>query len=542
MRDLLIFLSLILAGNSAFPQPIGYQNIFVTDSARTYKPKAHPGDRLYYRPLEIDLWYPATTPGPDPPIRYGEYLSLLEQRSNRFQNDTVFTNLTAETVQYLCAGLDIPDTTLLTRLKTSSYRNTQPENRSFPLIIYLCSYNGISYENINLFEYLVGHGYTIACITSVGRYPGNMTTDPADLLEQVQDAVFTLRYLANRRGITNAGIGLIDTANIGLIGYSWGGLAAITLAMKINAKAIVSLDGSERHYYGASKVEDSNFNRLRTAPFFQPDNIHAPYAYLESGNKQADRPTDSIFNPLPLPGQIRSIRFPDAEHEDFSCLPLLAAHIGGIDSTHLDRYIRFSLDFFDRYVKDRSDVFPAADSSIIFLDKKSARLSEVTVTSKPPRSKRLGNTTRSKFMSVGFPLRSPGTEMGVKINLGSHPKRLKTFNFNISGSRIDSAIFQFHIYSLGTDTPKNILKREVFLPIGKRTGAYSIDLASQKLVLKGDILVSLQLVRNLSTGPDPGVLFFSAGLLNSATWRRPASRGDWKKAGGIGIGFNIDVQ
>jgi hypothetical protein len=41
---------------------------------------------------------------------------------------------------------------------------------------------------------------------------------------------------------------------------------------------------------------------------------------------------------------------------------------------------------------------------------------------------------------------------------------------------------------------------------------------------------------------DDGALFFSAGFLNSATWRRETSQGNWKKATGIGIGFNLDVQ
>jgi hypothetical protein len=29
---------------------------------------------------------------------------------------------------------------------------------------------------------------------------------------------------------------------------------------------------------------------------------------------------------------------------------------------------------------------------------------------------------------------------------------------------------------------------------------------------------------------------------NSATWRRSTSQATWKKAAGIGVGFNIEVQ
>ncbi|HEY4111069.1 carboxypeptidase-like regulatory domain-containing protein [Puia sp.] len=606
---------LLLTTGVSSAQQVGYRSIALTDSTRRYCPGAHPGDRLYYRPLELDCWYPAAAVTTTP-IRYGAFLQLLEQRANRFQKDTAYNGLAAETAQYLCAGLKIPDTAILTQLPTQSYDGAEPIRKPFPLILYLCSYNGMSYEDIPLFESLAAHGYIVACITSVGRYPGNMTTDPGDLLEQVADAAFALRYFRQT--------GLTDTTHTGIIGYSWGGPAAVTLAMHMPVTAILSLDGSEWHYYGDSREEDRDFDRLRAAPYFHREDFHIPYAYLESDNKQSDHPADSIFNPHPT----KYLRYPNTTHEDFSGLRVLTPK-------SKQPWLPFAIGWFDHYLKGRSFQLPADSTypvvrtapkngtvisakiidgedkaplafvnvgipgknlgtvtgdqglftlpidpglandsltlsmvgyqpqniplkalpGIIQLHRTNTMLTDVVVIGRTRKPRKLGNTTTSRFMSVGFPLRFLGAEIGVRIKLGRQPVKLKSFHCNVSDSRVDTALFRLNIYSLEKGTPQNVLHQNIFLPIGKRTGDYTVDLNRQNLVLKGDILVSLELIRGAppaaapgapgpaaSASAQPGALFFSASFLHSATWRRPTSQAHWKKAGGIGVGFNVEAQ
>jgi dienelactone hydrolase len=323
---------------------VGYQNIFCIDSSRMYKPGSSADNKLHYRPLEIDLWYPAVSIGSEPVIEYGEFLQLLQQRSNRFQDDTVYKSMTTELLQYLCSGLDIADTFKLSHLKTVSYRNAKPVAQQFPLIIYMCSFNGMSYENIRLLENLAEHGYVVASVTSVGRYPGNMSTDPADLLEQEKDGLYTIEELRKKDNV--------DPGNVGVIGYSWGGLAGLLLAMNTDkVSAILSLDGSEMHYYGESAEEDKDFNQLRASPYFNLENIRVPYTYLGSGDKESGREVDSIFN-IPS-AQKRYIHFPGTEHEDFSCFPALAAQLAttkrnGADVKQLEA---FPVYYFDRWLK-----------------------------------------------------------------------------------------------------------------------------------------------------------------------------------------------
>jgi BAAT / Acyl-CoA thioester hydrolase C terminal len=255
---------------------VGYTNIITIDSGRIYKQNTSIGTKLHFRPIEIDFWYPAIEPITTLPAQYGYFLNLLQQRSNRFQDDTVYNEMTTGLVAYLSSNLNISDTSKLIHLPTVSYANATPFSERSPLIVYLCSYNGMSYENVALFEWLAAHGYLIACITSVGRYPGNMSTRLPDLMEQVADADFAIRYLTAGKQA--------DTTRIGVIGYSWGGLAALILTMNSpNIKCLLSLDGSELHYYGDSKDEDRDFDQIINSSYCQARKLSVPYSYLESG-------------------------------------------------------------------------------------------------------------------------------------------------------------------------------------------------------------------------------------------------------------------
>jgi pimeloyl-ACP methyl ester carboxylesterase len=610
----------------------------MTDSSRTYKPGTQAGAHLHYRPLEIDLWYPATAPAsatnsaPETAIEYGQFLRLLQDRSNRFQDDTIYREMTSELLGSLCAGLHIADTSALTRLKTISHEDAIPVHRRFPLIIYMCSFNGMGFENIHLFENLASHGYVVASITSVGQYPGNMSTDPADLMEQVEDGLFTIRRLKYCPDV--------DPDRIGVIGYSWGGPAALLLSMNTpDVKAVLSLDGSEMHYYGESATEDSDFDRLRQSPAFSIERLHAAYTYLESSDKQADRQVDSIFNIFPLLAvPHRYIRFPETKHEDFSSLPSLAAQLNDVHGHYrLNPFDKFTLYYFDRQLKDQPSglstylagiwrqqgdsnyhivkapgpaivisgrVFDARDKAPLayvnvgipgkhngtvtrrdggftlaigvamtrdsiqfsmagyrhvttsidrllhpkrslsfFLEEKVTDLQEVMVTSRAPVTRRLGNRSTSKSVSIGFPMRYLGAELGIRIRLGRRPVSLRSFTFNVSASRLDTAIFRLNICSFNKGViSEDRLERNILVPVGKSVGPHTVDLSGYHLTMSGDILVSLELIEGASSGSTPGVLYLSAGFLNTATWRRATSQAAWKKAPGIGVGFNIVVR
>jgi hypothetical protein len=139
-------------------------------------------------------------------------------------------------------------------------------------------------------------------------------------------------------------------------------------------------------------------------------------------------------------------------------------------------------------------------------------------------------------------MRFLGAEIGVRMSLGKHPRRLEKFHCHVSDTRIDSAVFRLNIYRMVNGNPENILQQNILLSIGKAPGEYTVDLSGLNLVLSGDILVSLELLRAYPPSSQSGAVYFSAALFNSGTWHRQTSQAELKKAPGIGVGFNIEVR
>jgi hypothetical protein len=57
----LLFLFISTFGNAQkeISYNAGFKTIHLIDSSRSYKPDTGQNDKLHYRPLDIDLWYPS---------------------------------------------------------------------------------------------------------------------------------------------------------------------------------------------------------------------------------------------------------------------------------------------------------------------------------------------------------------------------------------------------------------------------------------------------------------------------------------------------
>jgi dienelactone hydrolase len=94
-------------------------------------------------------------------------------------------------------------------------------------------------------------------------------------MEQVNDAVTGTNVLKQNPNI--------DFNRIGIVGYSWGGLAGAILAGKIpGVNCLVSLEGSEFHHYGNAKDENADFDAIRNGEDFMNIHLSIPYLRLES--------------------------------------------------------------------------------------------------------------------------------------------------------------------------------------------------------------------------------------------------------------------
>jgi len=325
---------------------VGYQVISFVDSSRTYRPNVVESDPLYFRPIDIDLWYPAQPVSSDSTLRFGYYLQLLQDRANFYSAPQKFDSLPMTIAKSFCDGFGCSRPGLLLQNPTKTFKQAKPVSKRFPLVLYLASFGSMGYENHLLFESLVSKGYIVASVNSIGRYPGDMTMKNADLMEQVRDA----DQILNRLKQDNR----VDTSRIGVLCYSWGGMAGAILAMqRHDIDAIVSLDGSEVHHYGYSKSEDKDFEYTINTPFFKKAVLSVPYLRLESNPQPKTSKKDSTYNFLSrIKATKRVVKIDSAGHQDFSSLSTVVRSSGKCSLPKVYHTISaFTISHFNKYLK-----------------------------------------------------------------------------------------------------------------------------------------------------------------------------------------------
>ncbi|RFS17376.1 S9 family peptidase [Emticicia sp. C21] len=308
---------------------VGFKTIHITDKTRKYKHGVDSSNALYYRPIDIDIWYPAKDSLSGSLIRFGDYLNLFEQRANFYTASTHADGLAMKFAKMLSEGFQCSDSISLLNLPTQTYKNAKAIEKNFPVIVYMASYNGMGYENYLLFETLVRKGFIVVGVNSIGRFPGDMTMKKEDAMEQVNDALASVKYLETYSNI--------KFNNIAVMGYSWGGLTGALVAGKIpNVKCIVSLEGSEVHHYGYAKEEDADFDSILHSLDFQKMSLKNPYLRFESSPINQKPSKDSVSNFLEKVSEDYLIlKVDSAEHSDFSAYPSSVKSSGNCKNSQL---------------------------------------------------------------------------------------------------------------------------------------------------------------------------------------------------------------
>ena len=337
----------------------GFKTIHIVDKPRIYKPTTDTADYLHYRPIDLDIWYPADSSTADTTLAVHDLLRLLEQRADYYTASDAGDGMAAQLAQFFCDGFKCSDSTKLLRFKTESVQNAIASNGKFPLIIYMTAFNGMSYENFTLFEALVKKGFVVVSISSIGRFPGDMTMKKADLMQQVDDAVTALNVLKQDQNI--------DFNKIGIVGYSWGGLAGAILAGKIpGVNCLVSLEGSEFHHYGNAKEENADFDTIRNSDDFKNIDLAIPYLRLESSPSTQPDKIDSIYNFSANHAHNAQIFTIDsAQHEDFGCFSVIVRESGSC--TVNQRYssaLKLTVAFLQNHLKNENSFSNTVEQEI----------------------------------------------------------------------------------------------------------------------------------------------------------------------------------
>ena len=315
------------------------------DSSRTFDTTS-PNAPMHYKPVRIDLFYPSDEKPVKPALIYGDIMDMYEQRMDYYTSIDSCKKVSAQLAKMFAEYLHVDSASKLLNIKTEIFKDLELPSKKFPLIIYASSMNGSSWENSFLYDSLAHHGYVVAVISSVGKFPGYMS-GATDMEEQVNDILYAIKKMKS--------FDFIDSNKIGLLSWSLGGTAIAKAAMiSADVKCLLSYDGTEIHYFGFDTAWDAQYKQIMQIPPYKPEAITVPYMYLSS---EHPKKIDSVYV---YPNFISSkekyfVKFIDAIHENFSSLPVLAktadTALKNIDSGRSEIIIKLTTTFFDQYLK-----------------------------------------------------------------------------------------------------------------------------------------------------------------------------------------------
>jgi hypothetical protein len=204
-----------------------------------------------------------------------------------------------------------------------------------------------------------------------------------------------------------------------------------------------------------------------------------------------------------------------------------------LDSIYNNDSVRFSV------VGYESQAFPVRrlreiPDKTVYLNPQEFYLPEINVVYTKPREIRLGYPVTSDALRSGFSNNDLGSELGVIINARKRV-RLKDLNLDVGVCTYDSVSYRVNIYQVVNHAEfKNILTKPIYISFSgeKIDKALIFDLWENSIIVEGNILVTLELFKNLGEGK----LLFRTEFFTGYTYHRKTSQGSWtKSSGAVGI-------
>jgi hypothetical protein len=320
-----------------------------TDSSRAFDTTSRQSPH-YYRPVKIDLYYPSTDKPAGDALQYGDLLDMYEQRMNYHIPLDSCKKASRQLARIFADYLHLDTASRILDCPTQIYTGLSLPAKKHPLIIYAAGMNGSSWENAILFDSLTKAGYIIAAISSVGTFPGYMT-GATDLEEQVQDILFTCRKMKQ--------LPFVDATKIGLLSWSMGG-SAITKAAMLSKefKCLLSMDGTDIHYYGFDKDWDKEYLKIKATGIYNPAAISIPYMYLSGEHPKGD--SVDVFPDHITSKQTYFVKFTGGTHEDFSSIVSVVKQagpeLGNLDNSRHQVVCGLVLTFFNQYLSGTGNI------------------------------------------------------------------------------------------------------------------------------------------------------------------------------------------
>lgn len=253
------------------PYGVGFRVINHRDHTRALAPardfEGRPATGRRSVPMQVSVWYPAA-PGTGSPETEAYYRALDEVRltlSEPTTDDVAGAGAAIQTEARMHLGLDLPRAVAdsIARATGWARRDARPAEGRFPLIV------GIPVAPAaaaGLAEHLASHGYVVMTTPDLPRTVTLEATEPQIAME------FQTRSLEVLTGLA-WDLPFVDADRLGLLGWNFGGLAALLHQMRnMSASAVASLDGWE-----ALRPEI-----LPASPSYAPERVRVPYLLVTS--------------------------------------------------------------------------------------------------------------------------------------------------------------------------------------------------------------------------------------------------------------------
>lgn len=304
---------------------VGFRAVHVVDYSRSYA-----GEQG--RPVQVAIWYPAEPSGS--PMLFREYLELylLEEGDRKLSPAETEANAEEWREVLRNRGSDATiDVDALLGAQTAASRDATVAAGTFPLVVYGAGGQGESFENSVLTEYLASHGFIVAAVPSAGPEVHKTTVDARGLEAEARDMEFAT-------AAANDVLPQADLSRIGVMGWSWGGLAAALVQMRNSAvDAVLSLDGSMAMHP----------DKLEATAFSDFDRVRVPYMLMTT---QANVDRVKAFRDRIRYGDTYLLNVGEIGHTDFSAYTFIAGAAAHGDSSSGRAYeaiCRYALAFFE---------------------------------------------------------------------------------------------------------------------------------------------------------------------------------------------------
>lgn len=181
---------------------------------------------------------------------------------------------------------------------------------------------------------------------------------------------------------------------------------------------------------------------------------------------------------------------------------------------------------------------------IIELEPINVQLQEVKIYPKKYKEVIIGNTVKWNKIIFSFLSAQLGSEIGTYIKLRKRAM-IEELRFNIVKNQYDSLVFRVNIYNFSNDLPQNnILKEQIIIRPENKVGLVVVDLSKYNIWLENDFVVSLEYLKVL--GSVEKKVFISTGIMNSSSFGRLGSQGEWHrfkyKGFDLGIGLHVKMK